>query len=250
MKKISLPIRLYIKTALKLDLVIEINTKQTHYLSNVMRKNIGDRISIFNGIDGEFECIIINKTKKIISCRCEKKIRNQKNEKKLFLIFSPIKKERLFFLIEKATELGVTNFHPVITEYTQVKKINLERLFLNSCEASEQTGRLSVPSISPILNLKPFINKWSYRIPIIFCDENDSNSFNNLIFKKDINIPLGILIGPEGGFSDNERVFLNSFQFIHSVSLGERILRSDTAAVSSLSIIQSTIGDWYKQDNN
>ena len=98
--------------------------------------------------------------------------------------------------------------------------------------------------------MKPFINKWSHRIPIIFCDENDSNSFNNLIFKKDINIPLGILIGPEGGFSDNERVFLNSFQFIHSVSLGERILRSDTAAVSSLSIIQSTIGDWYKKENN
>ncbi len=248
MKKKSPSVRIYVKTPLKLGAIIEINTKQTHYLSNVMRKNIDDTISIFNGVDGEFECTISNKTKKNLSCRCEKKIRNQRIEQKLFLIFSPIKKERLFFLIEKATELGVTNFHPVITEYTQVKQINLERLFLNSCEASEQTGRLSVPSISPISDLKTFINQWSDKIPIIFCDENETDSINNLIIKKNINIPVGILIGPEGGFSEKERTFLHGFKFIQSVSLGGRILRSDTAAVSSLSIIQSSIGDWYKNN--
>ena len=247
MQRTQLPTRLFIKNNLKLGEIIEITSKQMHYLSNVMRKKVGDKICVFNGIDGEYINEIIEKNKKNIFCECKNKIRDQSTENEVWLLLAPIKKDRLLYLVEKGTELGITNFQPLITEYTQIKKINLERLTLNAHEAAEQTERLSVPVISPPQKLKSFIKKWPKKNIIIFCDETNTEDsltklLSNLIFK----FPIAILVGPEGGFSISEKNFLNEFKFVHQVSLGKRILRSDTAMVSALSIFQSISGDWYK----
>ena len=223
MKRFSLATRLFVNKNLKLGNIFELNSKQIHYLSNVMRKKVEDDISVFNGVDGEYICKIVEINKKQIFCKCTKKIREQKIENKIWLIFAPLKKERLFFLIEKATELGVTDLQPVFTDFTQIKKIN---------------------------KLEIFLKQWSTTNLIIFCDETGSNPLNKFLLNSKINFPVGILVGPEGGFSENERKILNSLHNIHSVSLGGRILRSDTATISSLSIFQSITGDWYKKEIN
>ena len=242
MKKFSPSIRLYYNFLLREGIDIIIEGQQTHYLKNVMRLNVGSRFFVFNGKDGEFGAEIINlKTNKIF-CKCIEKTKNQTVEPDLWLLFSVVKKERIYFIIEKGTELGVTKFFPILTNRTQMKSINYEKLKSYCIESSEQTERLSIPKIRPLEKLKTLLLNWPNDRLILFCDENGAPPIMDVIYK--ISVPIAILIGPEGGFSDDERNFLTNLDFVLSVSLGPRVLRSDTAAISALSCFQSIKGDW------
>ena len=242
MEKKAYTIRLFLDIELKIDDECLINNYQVHYIKNVMRASLGDNLFIFNGKHGEYEGQIIELSKNQVKVKIQSKIREQVNEPKLILAFCPIKKERLYFIIEKCTELGVSDFQPIISERTQINKINIEKIKTYSQEASEQTERLSVPIINPIMKFKEFLDMWPKNQTLIFCDEIGGVAINQAI--KNINKPICIMIGPEGGFSSNERNLLLNYSNVKNVSLGPRILRSDTAAIAALSCYQSVSGDW------
>ena len=242
MQTYSPSIRLYVNFPLKKGANITLKDKQAHYLFNVMRLKIGRKFLVFNGTDGEFEAEIINKLKDKIKCKLTRKTREQPEEPRLNLIFSLVKKDRVFNIIEKCTELGVSNFQPIISERTQNKNFRLERFQLNAVEASEQTNRLTIPRINKVQKLSEVIEDWNKNDTIIFCNENGGKPIVDIL--NNISKPLSILIGPEGGFSKKELEYFVNFDFIKSVSLGPRILRADTAAIASVTCYQSFVGDW------
>ena len=242
MEKKAYTIRIFVNVNLKIEYDFLINNYQVHYIKNVMRASVGDSLIIFNGKDGEYEGQIIEFKKQQVKIKILSKIREQTIEPKLVLVFCPIKKERLHFIIEKCTELGVSEFQPIISERTQINKINIEKIKICSQEASEQTERLSVPIINPLMELKDFLNDWPKSKTIIFCDEMGGMPIIKAM--KNINRPIYIMIGPEGGFSSQERKLLLKYKSVKKVSLGPRILRSDTAAISAVTCYQSISGDW------
>ena len=242
MQTYSPSIRLYVNFPLKKEVNFSVQDKQAHYLSNVMRLKIGRKFLVFNGVDGEFEAEIINKLNNEIKFKLTRKTREQSEEHRLNLIFSLVKKDRIFNIIEKCTELGVSNFQPIISERTQNTNFRLERFQLNAVEASEQTNRLTIPNINKVLKLSEVIEDWNKSETIIFCNENGGKPIIEIL--NNISKPLSILIGPEGGFSKTELEYFVNFDFIKPVSLGPRILRSDTAAIASVTCYQSFVGDW------
>ena len=242
MQTYSSSIRLYVDSPLKKEVNFSVQDKQAHYLSNVMRLKIGSKFLVFNGLDGEFEAEIINKINNEIRFKLTGKTRKQSEEPRLNLIFSLVKKDRVFNIIEKCTELGVSNFQPIISERTQNTNFKLERFQLNAVEASEQTNRLTVPRINKVQKLSEVIENWNKSEPIIFCNENGGKPIIETL--NNTSKPLSILIGPEGGFSRAELKYFVNFDFIKPVSLGPRILRSDTAAIASVTCYQSFVGDW------
>ena len=242
MQTYSPSIRLYVNFPLKKEVNFSVQDKQAHYLSNVMRLKIGRKFLVFNGVDGEFEAEIINKLNNEIKFKLTRKTREQSEEPRLNLIFSLVKKDRIFNIIEKCTELGVSNFQPIISERTQNTNFRLERFQLNAVEASEQTNRLTIPNINKVLKLSEVIEDWNKSETIIFCNENGGKPIIEIL--NNISKPLSILIGPEGGFSKTELEYFVNFDFIKPVSLGPRILRSDTAAIASVTCYQSFVGDW------
>jgi len=242
MQTYSPSIRLYVDFPLKKEVNLSVQDKQAHYLSNVMRLKIGSKFLVFNGLDGEFEAEIINKINNEIRFKLTGKTRKQSEEPRLNLIFSLVKKDRVFNIIEKCTELGVSNFQPIISERTQNTNFKLERFQLNAVEASEQTNRLTVPKINKVQKLSEVIENWNKSEPIIFCNENGGKPIIEIL--NNTSKPLSILIGPEGGFSKMELEYFVNFDFIKPVSLGPRILRSDTAAIASVTCYQSFVGDW------
>ena len=242
MKVYSQIVRLYLDISFENNTNFKITEKQAHYLLNVMRIRVGSRIFVFNGFEGEFIAEIVQIQNHTVDCKLLEKMREQQDEKQLQLIFALVKKDRIFNIIEKCTELGVTSFQPVITERTQNHNYNLEKLRLYAIEASEQTRRLTIPKINDVQNLNLLINDWDANKSILFCNENDGTPFMKI--RNNLGKPVSILVGPEGGFSKKELDFLNSFNFIQSISLGPRVLRSDTAAISSVSCYQSKFGDW------
>ena len=242
MRTYSPAIRLYVNFPLKKETNFCVQDKQAHYLSNVMRLKIGRKFLVFNGVDGEFEAEIINKLNNAIKCKLNRKIRKQLVEPRLNLIFSLVKKDRVFNIIEKCTELGVSNFQPIISERTQNTNFRLERFQLNAVEASEQTNRLTIPKINKVQKLSEVIEDWNKSETIIFCNENGGKPIIETL--NNISKPISILIGPEGGFSKTELEYFVNFDFIKPVSLGPRILRSDTAAIASVTCYQSFVGDW------
>ena len=242
MKVYSQIVRLYLDISFENNSNFKIIEKQAHYLLNVMRIRVGSRIFVFNGFEGEFIAEVVQIKNHTVECKLLEKMRHQQDEEPLQLIFALVKKDRIFNIIEKCTELGVTSFQPVITERTQNHNYNLDKLRLYAIEASEQTRRLTIPKINDIQNLNLLINDWDANKSILFCNENDGISFMNI--RNNLGKPVSILVGPEGGFSKKELDFLNSFNFIQSISLGPRVLRSDTAAISSVSCYQSKFGDW------
>lgn len=223
--------RLYHPGDMKTGGEIMVDEKQAHYLKNVMRKSLGDTVRIFNGRDGEFIGGITNFNKKGALIELEKEIRKQPAAPApLHLLFAPIKKDRMDFLIEKATELGVTDIHPVITHRTENRNLNEARLAAQVTEAAEQCERMTVPALHPSLPLKDKIYKWDKNIPLYWCAER-----REAPPLKDIKNPsCGFLIGPEGGFDDSECAFLATQESIKSVSLGETVYRAETAALLCL----------------
>ena len=242
MKVYSQSIRIFLSISLKKTEVFTIIEKQAHYLINVMRVKVGSIILVFNGYEGEYKVEIINKKNNIISCKVIEKVRAQYYEPELNLIFSLVKKDRIFNIIEKCTELGVTCFYPIVTERTQNFNYSFKKFGAYAIEASEQTRRLTIPKINPVQNLSSLLNNWNRKKIILLCNENDGIPVMKI--KNKISKPVSILIGPEGGFSGDELEGFLNLEFVKSISLGPRILRSDTAAISMVASYQSIFGDW------
>ncbi len=241
-------IRLFIDADLLAGTSITLDKDQTHYLATVMRVKVGTILALFNGRDGEWLAEVMAISRKAVSLTLLKQNRPQTSPPDLWLAFAPIKKARLDFMAQKATELGVCHLAPVMTEYTIADRVKLERLKANAVEASEQCGRLNVPACSAPESLNAFLAGLPDNRLIMFCDEDLSgHSAQSALIKAEAKFgkkPWVILIGPEGGFSDIERVKIKRLSNCVTVSLGPRILRADTAAIAAISLWQSTLGDW------
>ncbi len=225
--------RLFTNEDLRNDTVVITNSLDVNYLSNVMRKKSGDKFLAFNQRDGEYLVEITSVNNKKITLTAIEKIRDYKEEPELNLIFAPIKNSRIDFLLEKATELGVSKLIPIRTKHTVVDKINLNKWHIYVKEAAEQCGRISVPEIMPLQDLEKFLSSWPEEKIILLCNEREVKSS----LAKSFGAEVAIMIGPEGGFSEQELKSLLSKKFIKSVHLGERILRAETAVCYALSVM-------------
>ena len=229
-------IRLYFPDKIQSDLSSHLPKEQTHYIKDVMRLKIGDKLSIFN-ISGEWNAIIQSYEKKGARIKVMKKVREKESEKNIWLAFSPIKQNPLNFIIQKGTELGIQKFIPILTERSMVREINIERIKKIIVEASEQSNRISVPEINSPKSLKDFLLQFPKNGYLIFCDINsDKNNLKNILEKK-IHDPICILIGPEGDFSENERKMIIDHNQTRSISLAKNILKAETAALSAIAIV-------------
>ena len=236
--------RLFIEKQISENLIIYIKEKQHHFLKNVLRVKLNDVINIFDGITGEWRSQVISISKDTTALKVEKKIREFEMQPDIWLIFAPIKLFRLNIIIQKAVELGVSKFIPCKTEFSNFDKLNYKNLEMNAIEAAQQCERLDVPKIEKIINLDKMIKELPDDRALIFCDESDTNLpsiYDELKSNLNNYSKWSVIIGPEGGFSRDERELIKNQKNVLSVSLGSRILRSDTAAISSLFSIQSMV---------
>ncbi len=224
-------IRLFFKESLSLNLNSILDKSQSHYLSKVMRLKTSESFSLFNQ-SGEWEAKVLNINRGIVEFTVVKKLRSAENEKEIWLAFAPIKLNYLNLMIQKATEIGVTRFIPILTERTVVRKLNEKRINKIIIEASEQSNRLKVPSLDKLTKFDTFL-KSNQNTNIIFGDLNTDNKKLDLKNKD----PLCILIGPEGDFSIKERQNISKLKKIIPLKINDNILRSETAAISMISII-------------
>lgn len=239
--------RLYVDMALAPGGTLTLDRDQTNYLVNVLRKRPGDEVIVFNGRDGAWLASIAEAGKKSVSLTLGEQTAKQTPQPDLWYGFAPIKAGRLDYMVQKATEMGVGTIQPVFTQFTQVKGVKQARLQANAIEAAEQCEVLSVPQIAPEVKLPRLIADWPQMHPgrtLIFADEAADSASPVDVLKPLDGRPVGLMIGPEGGFSEDERALLLKQDFVMPVSLGPRILRADTAAVAALAVIQSIIGDW------
>ena len=229
-------IRLFFSAALSTDMTDKLDKSQSHYLNKVMRVKENEVFSLFNS-DGEWEAKVLNISKSIIEFKTTKQLRQKESIKELWLAFSPIKSNYQNFMIQKATELGVTKFLPIIFDRTVVRKINKERLEKIVIEASEQSNRINVPTIEDAQDLNSFLKKNS--MDLIFTDLN--SNINKVDKSKFTDKPVCIIIGPEGDFSETEREKILSFKGVQPIKINENILRSETAVISAISIVNYVI---------
>lgn len=237
--------RLYVDTALTAGAEIALDKDQTNHLVNVLRRGAGDNCVVFNGRDGAFLAKIVQAGKKLVSLALLEQSAEQTPANDLWFGFAPIK--RLDYEIQKATEMGAGVIQPVITRYVQNARLNPAKLKAHAIEAAQQCEVLSVPEIAPEIGFDALLTNWrevhGNRV-LIFCDEAAASASPLDTLAKLNGSRLGLLIGPEGGFSDEERERLLGSDFVVPISLGPRILRADTAAVAALALIQAVAGDW------
>jgi len=227
--------RLFYPKELKSGLISKLSESQSHYIKNVMRLKPGDKISLFNSFNGEWDASILVHGKDLTEFKIEKLSRPQEEESNLWLAFSPIKKIPQDMMIQKTTELGVQKFFPLLCERSVVREINIERAEKIVTEASEQSNRISVPEILKIKNLENFLKSFPENGKLIFCDINcESSNLKNVLSKKN---PTCILIGPEGDFSEHERQLITNHKRTVSISLAKNILRAETAAIAATTIL-------------
>ena len=229
-------IRLFFSAALSTDMTDKLDKFQSHYLNKVMRIKENEVFSLFNN-NGEWEAKVLSQSKSIIEFKITKQLRQKENIKELWLAFSPIKSNYQNFMIQKATELGVTKFLPIIFDRTVVRKINKERLEKIIIEASEQSNRINLPKIEEPQSLNNFLETNS--IDLILTDLNSNN--NKIDKSKLTDKPVCIIIGPEGDFSEDERQEILAFKGVQPIKINENILRSETAVISAISIINYVI---------
>ena len=229
-------IRLFFSESLSLNLTAKLDKSQSHYVSKVMRIKKSEVFSLFNS-SGEWEAIILDISKNIVEFNVTKQLRQKENSKELWLAFSPIKSNYFNFMIQKATELGVTKFLPIIFDRTIVRKVNKERLEKVIIEATEQSNRINIPTIEEPQSLDSFLN--NNKTDLIFTDLNTTNK------KIDLNQltsnPTCVIIGPEGDFSEEEKEQILNYKGVQPIKINENILRSETAVISALSIINYVI---------
>ena len=238
-------IRLYVEESLSTGTELCLDRGQAHYLTRVMRQVIGDWVLLFNGQDGEWLSRIINVNKNECYLAVESMTRPQTEEPQVCLVFAPIKKARLDFMVEKATELGASRLQPIVTKHTDVSRINTDRLAATVREAAEQCERLSVPTINFPSSFEEFLDGWDTIQPLMYMDETGYGKPMHATADGLAGgfIEVGLLVGPEGGFATSELDQLRNLPFSMPVTLGPRVLRAETAALTALSIWQSLHGD-------
>jgi 16S rRNA (uracil1498-N3)-methyltransferase len=237
-------VRLYVNAPLGDGLSVDPDAGQAHYLLHVMRAKADDRVSLFNGRDGEWRACVVAVTKRGCNLVCERQTEQQRDVPDIWLCFAPIKKTPADYVVQKATELGVSALQPVFTRRTIVTRVNEERMQANAIEAAEQSGRLSVPEIRATVTLEKLFANWPKDRHILFCDEAGEAPPISDALKAVRHARWAVLTGPEGGFDAAEREKIRTRPFVVPVSLGARILRADTAALAALAVWQSLAGDW------
>jgi 16S rRNA (uracil1498-N3)-methyltransferase len=251
--------RLYVSGALKAGAELALEKPQAHYLRNVLRLKPGDRVLAFNGKDGEWQTELAEGKKPALVL--QQQTRPQTAPQDLHYLFAPLKHERLDYMVQKAIEMGVSRLQPVLTQHTQVKRVNVERMRANAIEAAEQCGVLSIPEISEPTSLGRALAARNADRLLVFCDEaadvkdpvavlGQAREAPSAMLPLTMSSagggaqPLALLIGPEGGFAEEERAALLKQTNVVRLALGPRILRADTAAVAALALIQAVLGDW------
>ena len=236
-------IRLFVEAPLAAGAAVALASGQAHYLRNVMRRKPGDRVRLFNGRDGEWEGAIETLAPSRAGIRLGTRLAEQTPPPDLRLLFAPLKSERTRFVVEKATELGVGALHPVLTQYGQTKRVNVERLRAHAIEAAEQCGRLEVPSIAPPWPLADALVDWPPERRLLVCDPEAERTVAGAL-ADGAGASWAILIGPEGGFAPAERRLLAGHPAAVHARLGPRILRAETAVAAALACWQALAGDW------
>ena len=231
-------LRLFYQKKLSANLTGNLDKKQSHYVNKVMRLKENDKFNVFNE-SGEWVAKINKILKGLIEFKIMKQLRSKDNKKDIWLAFSPIKSNYFNFMIQKATELGVTKFIPIIFERSIVRKINKERLNKIIIEATEQSNRISLPELENIFTLKNFLKNFENKINLVFTDLNSQQK--NISFDSVYKNPICVIVGPEGDFSESERLEILKFKDIRSLKLNDNILRSETAVISALSVINFII---------
>jgi 16S rRNA (uracil1498-N3)-methyltransferase len=237
-------VRLYVEASLGDAVRVVPDEGQAHYLLHVMRAKSGDRISLFNGRDGEWLARIADVAKRSCAMVCEKRIAAQNITPDIWLCFAPIKKTPADYVVQKATELGVRALAPVFTRRTIVSRVNADRMRANAIEAAEQSGRLTVPEVREPVTLEKLLTNWPTERRLFFCDEGGEGRPVAEAVAGARGTACAILTGPEGGFDPAERERLRAVPFVTPLTLGQRILRADTAALAALSVWQALSGDW------
>ncbi len=235
--------RLHVEARLAPGHDIPLAPEQAHYLVNVLRLGGGDVVRVFNGSDGEWLAYLTDVKKKDASIRCERELADVTLPPDIDYLFAPLKHARLDYMVQKATELGVRRLRPVITQRTIAERVNLERMRANAIEAAEQCNLVFVPEVSAPVTLSNVIADWEPLRTLIFCDETAAHA-NPIASLIGVSPPAAVLVGPEGGFTDDERQLLQGQAFVRAISLGPRILRADTVAIAALAVVQAAIGDW------
>lgn len=246
--------RLFVATPLGAGLAVTLDAAQAHYLASVLRMTAGDPMLIFNGVDGEWKARLAGATKRNPALLVEAQTRLQPQSDSLHYLFSPLKRARLDYMVQKAVEMGVSKLHPVIMRHTQAERVNLDRMRANAIEAAEQCGVLTIPQIAAPLDFAAAIAALGPSCHLVFCDEDAPCGDPVAALRADLGTDLGVarghsaelavLIGPEGGFGEEERAMLLRRPRTSRIALGPRILRADTAAVAALAVVQAAAGDW------
>ena len=237
--------RLYCNQKLSLNNIIVLNKTDTHYLKNVMRCKKNDQINLFNENDQEFYSKILEIKKYETILEIFELSTNTEIINDIFLIFSLVKKNKMDFIIQKATELGVRKIFPILTERSSIRDINPSRMVAIAKEASEQSNRISIPEISNLMTIQELLKQWDKKRSILYADEILKINKNLTILNRKNFVKSSLLVGPEGGFSQEENDMLKSYKYVFPISFGKTILRSDTAAIVGLSYL-NIINSSYK----
>jgi 16S rRNA (uracil1498-N3)-methyltransferase len=239
--------RLYVEQPLECDVLITLDNQQAHYLVNVLRLATGATVLTFNGRDGEWRSGLAVEGRKRYALTVREQTRPQPPPGNLDYLFAPLKHARLDYMVQKAVEMGATRLRAVLSRHTQAQRVNLTRMRANAIEAAEQCGILAIPTIVAPVALDRVIAEWPSERLLVFCDEGAATGDSLAVLaaaRGAKHAALAVLIGPEGGFVDDERAALLRLPNVVRLSLGPRILRADTAAVAALALVQATLGDW------
>jgi 16S rRNA (uracil1498-N3)-methyltransferase len=240
--------RLYVAHTLTKDARVDLAAPQTHYLKDVLRLKPGDKVLIFNGMDGEWGASVASGPARSMQLVLDGQMRPQTAAGDLHYLFAPLKRGRLDYMVQKAVELGVSRLQPVLTRHTQAERVNTARMRANVVEAAEQCGILSVPAVDEPLPLPQAIAGLAAGRLLVFCDEDapvtDPLAALSAVRSAQGVPPLALLVGPEGGFHPEERALALAREGVIRLALGPRILRADTAAVAALALVQAVLGDW------
>jgi 16S rRNA (uracil1498-N3)-methyltransferase len=236
--------RIYLDAPLAAGANVACMPEQAGYLRSVLRLPAGAELLVFNGRDGEWRARLSHDGKRGAALEVLLETRSQESGPDLWYVFAPLKRSRLDYMVQKAVELGASRLMPVLTQHTQAERVNLDRMHANAIEAAEQCGILNIPGIAEPEKLANLLSNWPPERHLIFCDEGAALANPIDALRKLSPGPLAVLIGPEGGFSETERTQISGKPFAHAISLGPRIMRSDTAAVAALAVVNAVLGDW------
>lgn len=239
--------RLFVDADMRPGLEIRLGDQQAHYLTTVLRLRPGAQILVFNGRDGEWRARLTEAAKRSAILSLEGRVRAQEEGPDIDYLFAPLKRTRLDYMVQKATEMGVKRLRPIITERTIAERVNSDRMCANVIEAAEQCGVLRIPEVLPPVLLETALKDWDEARRLIFCDEALHGTDPIATLERVAPGPLAVLIGPEGGFTTGERQSLCARSFVVPLSLGPRIMRADTAAVAVLALTNAVLGDWRRR---